>query len=562
MSERSPRPSSSHLEPPRKSVELEDSGAQDSVASTSDDEHFSDASEGHHQSASHPASGRTSPVPLTRVEKVDENPSHGEIPGTPAFEKREQDAIPDEIEVIPEGSRSRSSSTAGHLPRSSTPGGSPVPRTVVEKVDVDQPSHGDIPGTAAYEQRKADAVPDVVIEASDADSKPSSSPDSNEQAPTDANASEMNVPETVLSRVDSLPSEDTTSASHAHQRRPSDALPDVTEVVADAPDPGSSPEIKNDHQSDDNQAQPLTDNGDQTTGDQAAADDFDDFAEEQDMGEDDDFGDFDDGFQEPSAEVTEDEFIEPTEIQPSQPPTPPSVPPLLDFDAFQSLSDLNAALNDPLDRLFPASKEVSSLPQVEPIQNSSAIFNSERSLSLWSQLVAPPPLQPQNWVKSRIRRLFLVSLGVPVDLDEILPASKQKKLVLPSINIGSDTGGSTTHSRSQSQNRKDGTVSGTASPRTSTQTSRQRTSRRREPTPPPELDLPAVHRLCTTTDAALEGLTDGELQGHVKELEDVTLRASSVLEYWLKRLDSLVSEKEAFEGVIENLVNHARRVRK
>lgn len=303
---------------------------------------------------------------------------------------------------------------------------------------------------------------------------------------------------------------------------------------------------------------------------------------------DDDFGDFDDGFQEPSAEVTEDEFIEQTEIKSPQPPSPPSVvshlssrrlpmvvevnkrvtdlvypqPPLLDFDVFQSFPDLNAALNDPLDRLFPASKNVSSLPQVEPIQNQSAIFNSERSLSLWSQLVAPPPLQPQNWVKSRIRRLFLVSLGVPVDLDEILPASKQKKLVLPSINIGSDTGGSTAHSRSQSQNRKDGTVSGTASPRTSTQGSRQRTSRRREPTPPPELDLPAVHRLCTTTDAALEGLTDGELQGHVKELEDVTLRASSVLEYWLKRLDGLVSEKEAFEGVIENLVSHARRVRK
>lgn len=174
-------------------------------------------------------------MPLTRVEKVDENPSHGEIPGTSAFEIREQDAIPDEIEVIPEGSRSRSSSTAGHLPRSSTPGGSPVPRTVVEKVDVDQPSHGDIPGTAAYEQRKADAVPDVVMQASDADSRSQSSPDSNRQAPTDANTSDMNVPETVLSKVDSLPGEDTAAAPHAHQRRSSDALPDATEVVADAP---------------------------------------------------------------------------------------------------------------------------------------------------------------------------------------------------------------------------------------------------------------------------------------------------------------------------------------
>jgi hypothetical protein len=57
-------------------------------------------------------------------------------------------------------------------------------------------------------------------------------------------------------------------------------------------------------------------------------------------------------------------------------------------------------------------------------------------------------------------------------------------------------------------------------------------------------------------------LTDTELRGHVSELENVTLRASSLLEYWLKRRDGLVGEKEAFEGVIENLVSHVRRVRK
>lgn len=68
--------------------------------------------------------------------------------------------------------------------------------------------------------------------------------------------------------------------------------------------------------------------------------------------------------------------------------------------------------------------------------------------------------------------------------------------------------------------------------------------------------------MCATTDAALSGLTDTELKEHVQEVEQVTLRASELLEYWLKRRDGLVSEKEAFEGVIENLVSHVRRVRK
>lgn len=169
--------------------------------------------------------------------------------------------------------------------------------------------------------------------------------------------------------------------------------------------------------------------------------------------------------------------------------------------------------------------------------------------------MAPPPLQPQNWVKSRIRRLFLVSLGVPVDLDEILPASKQKKLILPSIDLD---GVSPTRNQALKEGEGEGTQNTTTTGQAPTRT---KTTRRGAP-PPPELDLSAVRRLCATTDAALDGLTDTELKEHVQELENVTLRASSLLEYWLKRRDGLVGEKEAFEGVIENLVSHVRRVRK
>ncbi|OOF96024.1 hypothetical protein ASPCADRAFT_207369 [Aspergillus carbonarius ITEM 5010] len=541
MSERLSRPSSPYLEPPRKSVELEDPGARDS-ATNSDDDHFSDASEGQPHPQSHPPSGRASPIPLTRVEKVDEEPSHGEVPGTAAYEVREQDAVPDQIEIIPDGSRSRSASAASQRPV--TPSSS-IPRTVVEKVDLDEPSHGDVPGTPAYEKRKADAVPDVVRKASDSDDS-SPSPGS-----VEASAADTPVPETLLSRVNSNEDDTEDAGPLAHRPKPSDSEPDQTETVPETPDSPTS------HRSHARRESSVTGAADDTAG----ADDFDDFAEEQ---EDDDFGDFDDfddGFQEPMTEAVE---AEPAEFQPSQPPTPPSVPPLLDLDAI-SLTDLNITLSDSLDRLFPSTKDTASLRPLDPIPNPTAIFSTERSLSLWSQLVAPPPLQPQNWVKSRIRRLFLVSLGVPVDLDEILPASKQKKLILPSVNLDDTRPSSappTAHSRSQSlAAKRDSTQSGPGSPGPQQQ-ARTRTSRRREPSPPPELDLPAVHRLCATTDAALDGLTDGELRGHVQELETATLQASSVLEYWLKRLDGLVSEKEAFEGVIENLVSHARRVRK
>ncbi|RDW57581.1 DUF5102 domain-containing protein [Aspergillus mulundensis] len=545
MSERPSPPSSSYLEPPRQSVELEDPGAPDHTVSDSDEEHFSDASEGNSRSRSRPTS-RASPVPRTRVEKVDDVPSHGDVPGTSAYEKREQDAVPDEVEVI---SRSRSPSAAGQRRRSVTPGGTRIPRTVVEKVDPGQPSYGDVPGTEAYEKRRADAVPDMVTKTSKS-TTPSGSPTES----AEANSTTTPVPGTLLSEVDDTPDDGTLhSGPHAHRRRPSDTLPDAKETVSDSPDlaPQSNSPT---HPTHTRRKSTLT-GGEppEITG----GDDFDDFEE----GGDDDFGDFDefdDGFQEPDTVLDE---PRPVSLQPPQQTAPPYVP-LLDFESIQSVSDLLTILDEPLDRLFPASKAaLSGQSDLQPISNSSAIFSTERSLSLWSQLVAPPPLQPQNWVKSRIRRLFLVSLGVPVDLDEILPASKQNKLILPSINIGASNSAATgTLSRSQSLARKD-SQSGPNSPRTSSTATQQRLSRRREPSPP-ELDLTAVRRLCTTTDAALDGLTDMELQTHVKELEQATLRASTVLEFWLKRRDGLVSEKEAFEGVIENLVNHARRVRK
>lgn len=82
--------------------------------------------------------------------------------------------MPDEVEIVPEGQRSRSATRTRALSglsesdagRPSTPGGSPIPKTVVERVD-DKPAHGEVEGTFAREQRLADAEPDEVRRAPD-----------------------------------------------------------------------------------------------------------------------------------------------------------------------------------------------------------------------------------------------------------------------------------------------------------------------------------------------------------------------------------------------------------
>jgi hypothetical protein len=240
--------------------------------------------------------------------------------------------------------------------------------------------------------------------------------------------------------------------------------------------------------------------------------------------------------------------------------------PLIDVHALSSLSEVLEATKMHLDAMFPdtTTEKLESFPIPEPIPTDSPIFPSERSRSLWKQLVTPPPLQPPNWTKSRIRRLFLVSLGVPVDLDEILPPSKQKKLILPDINLGSPTRksesdktlGSIARLKAQEGNDSRTSVDSTQSP------SKTKSRKARGPPPPPELDLTAVRRICATTNEKLDGCDDEELKEHVKELESLIEKTQELLEYWLKRRDGARQEKESFEGVIENLVRHARRVRK
>lgn len=68
--------------------------------------------------------------------------------------------------------------------------------------------------------------------------------------------------------------------------------------------------------------------------------------------------------------------------------------------------------------------------------------------------------------------------------------------------------------------------------------------------------------MCMLTDAALSGMRDAELRAHIARLEAMQGTAQGVLEYWQKRTDEKIGDREAFEGVIENLVKHARKVRK
>ena len=192
-------------------------------SSNDEDEVFSDAHDVV-QSTSRP----NSPIPTTRVEKVDDVPSHGQVPGTAAYQLRTQDAVPDELEIIPEGLDSRQPFSQGRASGAKTPAGIQIPKTVVEKVDLASPSHGDVPGTTSYEKRMADAVPDVILQVPEHGQTSIGSLSENNQVNTP-------IPTTVITKVDSEPSHGEVPDTEAYKIRTMDAKPDIVEKEGDAP---------------------------------------------------------------------------------------------------------------------------------------------------------------------------------------------------------------------------------------------------------------------------------------------------------------------------------------
>ncbi|EMR81611.1 hypothetical protein ACHAPC_004966 [Botrytis cinerea] len=538
------------LEPPTR-TSIEDSGAHElaeTVESSDSEDHFSDA-----HSGLEPSTVASPTVPTTRIEKVDDEPSYGEVPGTQAYSMRAEDAEPDQVAMAPEFDnivRAR---------RPSTPGDLPIPITVVEKIDPDTPSHGEVPGTPAYEKRKADAVPDLVLDSTPGRSRSNTLNTTGiTRSRAGSTPGDLPIPKTVVERIDSGPSHGEVPGTAAYELRKEDAQPDDIVEVADVPESSSrslSPrrqsssaatnkaveeEYNEEEDGDDGQGGDDGDGADDAD-DGGFGDDFDDFEEGE---EDAEFGDFDDGFQEP--EVTQSSL--PIPVVPSFPTFD-----LTDLDAPE---DIRSATEPYLDHIFPSDTiDISVLP---PLDNPNPIFLTPRSASLWSQLVAPPPLQPPNWIRSRIRRLFLVSLGIPVSLDEILPASTQKKLILPSLSLHPSSSGSLDSSidRIKSSSSTSLDSQGNVKP------TRSDSRRRKGPPPAPQLDLVSARQTCEITEEALQGLTIDELKGHVKKLEEMEILAKEVLDYWTMRTDEKLGDREAFEGVIENLVKHARKVRK
>jgi hypothetical protein len=293
----------------------------------------------------------------------------------------------------------------------------------------------------------------------------------------------------------------------------------------------------------------------QVESEQDKEDNFDDDDFDDDFGDFDDFDDFQEQDNEPPAEPNL--TIEQTEgstdfTQSSTQPSPPrpKMQCLTETD-FSSSVTIQATISSILSSTIstdPSHYDETVPPAFNP-ETPASYFN-ERSQSLWQQLAL---IQPQalatDWKKSTIRRLFMISLGVPLDLDEILPPSKNpKKLVLPN-------------------NTKSSLASASASSRAATAASALPADTKpgdKSGENPLEVNtaqnLSAWNHLAQVSELALQGMSTEELTQHIASLNVAVKQATETLTIWETKKAAAEKDKQDFESLIESLVDYAQKV--
>lgn len=338
-------------------------------------------------------------------------------------------------------------------------------------------------------------------------------------------------------------------------------------------------------------------------------DGFDDFGEPAEAGAggaaNDDFGDFDD-FETGDAQndadfgddgFGDDAFDELADSAPAAVPAQPIPAPLptrtwepLDVTSKSNRLDLADSIQALLPLSSAAERDLTNVG-LRQVEGPSQVLVSEGSRQLWADLSSFPSVKPIDWVRSKTRRDYLISMGVPVNLDEIhssfASGSGGNKQLPPlqlkydsSANRGSgsyDSDGSglqrssslkvagTASGASSAAQRSASTSNsprnGNSSPALGSSTNRERIAERRREElglgPAPQVDLRRAEELVNKTEDQLTLLSLPALRSMLRELNTLTTSTSSLLTHHLTLRESYQADSEMYNSMIKELVTGA-----
>ena len=185
-------------------------------------------------------------------------------------------------------------------------------------------------------------------------------------------------------------------------------------------------------------------------------------------------------------------------------------------------------------------------------------------------LLQPPSIRPSNWIRSRIRRQHLISLGIPVNLDEVLPHANGKPL--PPLQISSRPMSTPPSIRSAAHQ----STASTPASRSRVGTPQPVPS---HSGPKPELDHDKIELLlsldlglcdmhyliCMSLNLGvaetLNLLPLATLEQRLNDLRTQTVLTSTLLTHILQTRESLQQGSEMYNRLIAELVGEAQRLK-
>ncbi|KII94931.1 hypothetical protein PLICRDRAFT_98173 [Plicaturopsis crispa FD-325 SS-3] len=228
-------------------------------------------------------------------------------------------------------------------------------------------------------------------------------------------------------------------------------------------------------------------------------------------------------------------------------------------------------LHDQLDAILApvwANEDLSTVTtqdDIRQVEGISQILVTAESRDLYNSLFhAPPPTKPPNWTRSRIRRQHLISLGIPVNLDEILGPANGKS-PLPPLQISTrpmsaPPGPRPVHSKPGSRTQSRAGTPRAGTPQSATQPPPS-TVLQLGLGPKPQLDEPKMNELLNLDSDSLPLMPIGTLEKHLADLRAQTANTSALLTHLLQTREALQQDSETYNGLIAELIGEAQKAK-
>ncbi|EJU06337.1 hypothetical protein DACRYDRAFT_19532 [Dacryopinax primogenitus] len=289
-------------------------------------------------------------------------------------------------------------------------------------------------------------------------------------------------------------------------------------------------------------------------------DDFDDFGapaapalEGETASFADDFGDFGETIEAESVTFVQTEQPEPSPLSASTEEYHAIV-----LDPMPSREELERQIDALIAPIFPIDTGQFTDEPVREVAGLGQMLITQQSRDLYRTLTEIPPDMTRlvNWTRSRIRREQLIALGVPVNLDEVLPTSNAKPL--PPLHI-------TTSPAARPASAPPGrpaTPAGLAS-RAATPVGGGRTPRSGPPPlgPAPKVDMAKAEDVLRATESQMSILPLMAVESQLADIRTVTEQANALLAHLLQSRDVLQQDSETYNRLIAELVGEAQKAK-